>query len=119
MRYYFCLIGLTVILIYTFKIQQTVSLPAVADDNRTCNYEVTTNLPLSAIENSIFSLSTSYSDQQNLPSKTVRINSINRPSAEISSSEFLHDQSHPYWGKSTSLFLLFHFSQSLWNIFRC
>lgn len=119
MKYLICLIGLIGILTFLRGKQNQETFPTSIEQRAVCFFESTATPPLSAIENS--DCGTVFFDigHKNLSNKILLFETLQKKSINFFSNTLIYKHSYPFITKSTSLFLLWHFSQSLWRVILC
>jgi len=118
MRCFLCLIGFIGIITVLQSNQLCTISKASAEAREMSHFESTANPPLSAIENSLSSISGFVCDPSTHLQKRSGMHFIARHSLGLRSFESATNNPYRFFVKSTSLFLLHHFSQSLWGVFQ-
>lgn len=119
MKYLLCLIGLIGVLTFFHGKQNQETFPTSGEQKAVCFFESTGTPPLSAIENSGFGIGCFDIGHKNLSNKGLVPQSIQKKPVNFSPNPVIYRQNYPFIAKSTSLFLLYHFSQSLWRVILC
>jgi hypothetical protein len=118
MRYFLCLIGLTGILTFTFGMQNPVIVKSADKDLAPLCFVSSPNPPLSIIEHSGYSLTfLNFAQQSYQHKRPGTLPPGSYAALSLLNVSFLNT-SYLFLARSTSFFLLYHYSLSLWEVFR-
>lgn len=119
MKYLFCLIGLFGILTFVLGNQNQETFPFSSEQRDICYFESTATPPLAAIENPVFGIGSFDIGHKNLSNKLLLFETLYKKPVNFFFNPLISKHNYPFITKSTSLFLLWHFSQSLWRTILC
>lgn len=119
MKYLICLIGLLGILTFLRGNQTQETFAFSSEQRAICYLESTATPPLAAIENSVFGTASFDIGYKNQSKKGFLVETSNKKPVSFFLNPIIYKHNFPYLTKSTSLFLIFHFSQSLWRVILC
>jgi hypothetical protein len=90
-----------------------------AGDQNASYFFCCTHQPLAAIENQETCISGLNSNGKNNLQKRLPHNAFSKRPSGSSQTAIIENNSYPFLTKGVDLFLLYHFAQSLWEVFRC